>query len=216
MHNKQKARAVAMHGDGVSFQLLFTRKEAIVSKRGDYTSVSMGVCGSRGKAGEPSLPWRRIYVFIPEGATFRRVTFKSGKVAVFASNALIQPIQPLMKLDASSQAPFKMAGPNPKVYGSAGAWPKTPVHFAAVRRLGGLQMALVDVCPFQYYPAARKLGMMKELSVTIEFKPAAKTAGLPPPSAAMIEYKRRMTERVGGMVINPENARMAFNGYIGI
>ena len=193
-----------MHREYVSFELLFTVKEAVLSKRGKYTSVSIGICGPRGKVGEPALPWRRIYVFIPNGATFHRVTSETRKVSPLVSDALIQPIQPLI-LMASAAVPFKQAGPNPEVYASTEAWPQTPVHFVAVRRLGGLQMAQLEVCPFQYFPAIRKLDLVQEMAVKIDLGRTVKPPAPAPCSAALMQFKHRMAERVRKMVINPEH-----------
>jgi hypothetical protein len=57
--------------------------------------------------------------------------------------------------------------PDRSLYRSSAAWPKLFIRFAGIRRTGGLAVAAIEICPFQYHPRARRLDLIKKLSFSV-------------------------------------------------
>ena len=188
--------------ESVSMVLPFETEQFEIVKRGIYTAVLAKEGAPRGEAGDPALPWRKFFVYIPDGAKVRGARFEVRRTAPLCTDALIEPVQPDVPIFETERV--RSVHPNPGIYERADVWPPVPGRFIVVRHLGGKQLAEIEVCPLQYRPAQRRVDVVAELHVEIDFSqpPAALRAELTP---AARRFERRTVARVKQYVLNPDH-----------
>jgi hypothetical protein len=192
----------------VSFTMDFSPSDVIISKRGDYTTVSMSKSAPHGETGEPALPWKKILIAIPENSTVQKLTTRISKQIDLASNVIVDPIQP--NIPTTDLSDFKIAQPNQEIYRRAKIWPPELAKFLTVRKIAGKSVAEIIVCPFQYQPVSKKLNLVTELNfvITYDAQPEKKITA---PSKAALVYEERSIDRIRNMVVNPANVKSIFD-----
>ncbi len=205
------ARSVRGKQNSVSFILDFTPRDVIISQRGEYTTVSMSKSAPRGETGEPSLPWRKVYVSLPEGAKVKTVNFKINKQALLTANVVIDPIQPNVPTDNIQS--YKQIKMSPVVYARVKNWPKTLAEFITVRFIGGKPVAEIAVCPFQYQPETKNLYLVQELAITLTFDAAVRPQ-IQPPSKSAVLFEAHTLTKIKDLVVNPTQVKSIFKPKI--
>lgn len=137
-----------------------------VTVRGrSYQAVRVEQTVPRGMPGEPELPVYRFAVAIPPGSEPRvtvsgseRVSFRDVSLPPAPRTALLPParghgLQPV----SLPTDPVPVAEPYPAVR----------ARIVRTGRLRSMDIAYVEVCPFQYYPSQRLLCLDRNLTVTV-------------------------------------------------
>lgn len=118
----------------ISMVLSFQVDEFQAIRRGMYTAILTSQGAPRGEAGDPALPWRKLLVYVPDGASSGQAKFTVRRATQWLSGVPVEPIQPEVPISESELV--KPVGPNSGVYRQSDVWPEQPGHAVAVRRLG--------------------------------------------------------------------------------
>lgn len=129
-----------------------------------FKQVNIKGTGFISDAGKPLLPSFGRYVQIPRGCSFR-VSVKRGKPTVF-EDVLVLPSQAQL-VDNSQADTFKY---NQTFYKKPGAYPKNVVGVRGPLEMDDYAALLLNVSPFQYFPAKKKLVGYGNIAVTIKLK----------------------------------------------
>ena len=115
--------------------------------------------------GRPALPVHYDVVILNEGSD-PALTFETGKAQIL-SPVLVRP--------AFAPATDRHGDPEPgfvidsAFYKTQGPWPSSAVSVVGVLKIRGIRLAIIQICPFSYNPADRKLLFYSSLSYKIRF-----------------------------------------------
>ncbi len=123
----------------------------------------------RGVPGEPDLPVMRFVVAVPPGTrpsvevtTSDRVSYRGVDLPPAAREALLPVAGRGMEPVIVQVPPSLVSEPYPQVR----------ARVVQTGRIRSLDVAYVEVCPFQYYPSQRLLCLDRDLTVTVTTPPA--------------------------------------------
>jgi hypothetical protein len=146
------------------------------------------------------MPWKKIFVSVPWDTVLENVNLKKVKTIPLAENIIIEASQ--LDLSAPRQE-IQYFPPNPELYNSDLIWPREFVKLNGIRKIGGFAIVDVEICPFRYHLAAKKLELVESADITINY--SQKGTPLEKPYTAMArKHEKKFTDRVMSMVINPE------------
>lgn len=134
----------------------------------DWDRISIDGYSHLQEIGKPALPARFEFVAIPNHA-HARVEIVDIQTEVI-SNIWVHPaLQPASDEAGAEEPQFEI---DEQFYKSQQLWPAEAVQINEIRKYRGNDLALLQVCPVQYQPAAKKLIRIKEMKVRIVFEQA--------------------------------------------
>lgn len=183
----------------------FSRDDVVISEGKEASSVLLlrGWVPSD-RPGEPALPFRRCLISLPSDATHVTAQAKAGPRVRLADHVKVAPGQPNMPTLIGAR--IERMDIDRRVYASDAEWPEATCRVAGVRKLGGLTIAEVDVCPFRYKPMSGTLDLVIEVELIVRFT-APETKRAEPPSLAEVRHEERIGERVRALVANAGDVR---------
>ena len=135
-----------------------------------FKQINIKGTGFITEAGKPLLPSFGRYVQIPRGSVFS-VSVKKSKATVF-EDVLVLPSQAQL-IDNPQADTFKY---NQAFYRKSGAYPKNIVGVRGPLEMDDYTALLLNVSPFQYFPAKKKLIGYGNIAITIKLKAQKGTA----------------------------------------
>lgn len=116
-----------------------------------------------GREGAPDLPSLSKFIALPQGAS---VNCSFTVVNSYSEPGLkIPPAPKVIKLDEPAQELKK----DPVVFNTNEFYPAQPVTVSEVRKIRGVDVAVLAVTPFQYNPVTEELQVLREINIRIEF-----------------------------------------------
>jgi hypothetical protein len=146
----------------------FPLSDLSFSKMDSFDLVSLKGCGFMTETpGTPMLPQKAISVLVPAGAKVLRVSSQVTKHADIPGQFLVFPIQPPAPLSANE--PQVPVAPDPAVYDTTATYPQYSVSLSGQGSMCGFRIASLLVNPVEYLPRDRKLRVVADLEVRIEY-----------------------------------------------
>ena len=156
--------------------------------------------------GQPMLPVQPVRVALPPGMAVTGVSVVDVVRQEIAGEYTIFPAQPPRRVsDPADQEDF--VAPDPATYASAEAYPAALADFSYQTDLTGQSIAVIGVCPVQYFPRERRLQLCTSLTVVINGVGGYECGDYLPPSIS--EYGRTIYEQMlTAAVVNPEDVEL--------
>lgn len=199
--NSPMDKIVSEEQKKVQATIRVSKDEVSLKEYKPFNIITLEKSYHRGKAGEPSLPWRKYYASIPWDAIPRKLKINDVAVVPLATKVYVEPYQPNVP-DTGKMVEW--VRPNSQIYVSDEIYPKDFIRIGGIRRIGGFAMAEIEVCPFRYYPHSKRLELIERLDLSliyiqkgIQLKKSR--------SITALRQERKSEERVKGLVINPEH-----------
>ncbi|MCU0613344.1 MAG: C25 family cysteine peptidase, partial [Candidatus Eisenbacteria bacterium] len=139
--------------------------ESVTIRGHGYRSVRLDGALPLGRAGEPDLPVYRFAVAIPTG-TKPSVTVTASKRASYR-DVSIPPAPREAVLPRGRGYGFESLTIPVEAVGVSEPYPAARARIVRTGRIRSLDVAYVEVSPFQYYPSQRLLCLDRDLVVTI-------------------------------------------------
>lgn len=114
--------------------------------------------------GTPNLARSSRFVAVPQGAKVK-VTIVSSRID-HRENIDIAPAPELpLESDDSPLAYIK----DMSIYGKDAFYPESPVLVSPLRKIRGVDVVIVSVCPFQYNPVTKELLIYRDIQIRLDF-----------------------------------------------
>ena len=139
---------------------------SVAGKKIAFKEVNIDGTGFISESGKPLLPSFGRYIQIPPDCAYSISVTKSKSVTF--EDTLIYPSQEQITDSPGRKDEFEY---DRAFYKKAAAYPKSIVGTAGPFEIDEYPCILLNVCPFQYYPAKRKLVGYSKITVTIKLKP---------------------------------------------
>ncbi len=146
--------------------------------------------------GKPILPIAVYSFLLPPDAEIKDVEIISKKVEAIEGNYLLYPGQKPTPLSFPA-TPF--IPPDPVVYNSSAPYPERVLDYVKSGLLAGYRIAGLKVYPLQYIPTERKLFLIKEMKVKINYE-----EGRFIPLSLTRKQRETFEEEVKLLIENPE------------
>ena len=117
--------------------------------------------------GAPALPTISMKIVIPENTSFADYSVSEKKETIL-NDCTVYPTQPPVPTDGTT-APW--VKPDPAIYGREGVFPVKESEFSGEHTLGAYRFVTIEFSPFRYYPAEKRLEMVKSVEVNINTLP---------------------------------------------
>lgn len=114
--------------------------------------------------GMPNLPGNGRYIAIPEGAK-PILKISSSRIETY-ENISIAPAA-YIPLDTEKDKPCKK---NQDVYSKNAFYPANPAILSPVTQMRGVDVAVLNIIPFQYNPVTKQLKVYRDLKVDVIFE----------------------------------------------
>jgi hypothetical protein len=190
------------------FTVEFSADDLAFSRVQGFDRVDLPGAGHLAEPGLPQLPAEQVRVALPAGFAAVAARVVDLRAVTLPGSYSILPAQPATPLSAPATS---FVGPDPSVYGRAAAYPAAPVRLLGQTDLAGQAMAVLEVVPLAFLPAAGGLRLATSITLEIDgadgyvcrdFLPARASA------ATREDYAARLR----AMVINPDDVRPATGG----
>ncbi len=143
--------------------------EEVIRRGTNYTAVKLPGAESFAEPGEPMLPVYRFAVAVPPGRTPQVYVNISSRVSfrdVTPPPAPLETIMPRRRGEGMEPRLLEV----PAEY-SASTYPKTRGRVVARGRIRSLDVAYIEVCPFEYFPRQELLCLDQNITVIIRTEP---------------------------------------------
>jgi len=186
--------------EGITVQLDFAPGGVSLSKSGGYDVVKLAGCELSGEPGEPLLPVKAVYVWVPADFVVGTVSVLRVERKELDGTFKIVPAGPVLPMPGRPLGACVV--PDPKTYRLNRLVPASFVRSQGTGWLAGYQILSLVVFPVQYLPAQGKLFLNTsiELGVFGSKRPAAPL--LPARRSALFDAATK--RQVASLVINPE------------
>ncbi|MCK4546176.1 MAG: hypothetical protein KAW17_01930, partial [Candidatus Eisenbacteria sp.] len=175
----------------------YTFSEPMIEIRDGYTYVHMEGLQEIANPGEPLLPIQGARLLLPPGEEVVRIEVVPGVREILPGEHLVAPGQTEYPL--SQAGPFNPTLPNPRIYGSALAFPSELGFYVTTERVRGYDIAFVRLYPVEYTPATGTLAYYSSLDLRVVTSPSTVAAE----QAAMFRADDRTRDRVARLIDNP-------------
>jgi hypothetical protein len=213
MTEKRKEKKGMQSLSPIRLSLQFKKNEVSIADRGETSGVLIKDGVIWGEPGTPALPWRRLLVAIPWDAKVGEIKVEARGASVLSEGILVEPIQPNKPTLLGASIPRQPL--DRKFYASKQIWPARLVRFIRSRRLGGIAMAEIEVCPFKYHLAEKRLELCEQLDLTVALSSTGKLREKPC-SIRALKYEHRIAQYAKKQVLNPEIFDSVIHGLDGI
>jgi hypothetical protein len=174
-----------------------------------YDLVSLPDAGYLSDPGRPQLPVLEARVALPAGFAATGVRVLETRWLDLPGAFSILPAQPAAPTAVGAGG--SLVPPDPQVYGASDAFPGRLLRFVRQTDLAGQGMAVIEVTPIEYTPAAGTLRLATAITFAIDGAPGYVCGDYLPANASAAK-REAYTERIREMVINPADARPAHGG----
>jgi len=117
-----------------------------------------------GDPGTPNLARSARYVAIPQGSEVRATIVSSRVDSRSGIEIAPSPELPLESDDSPLTYVKDMA-----IYGKDAFYPESPVLISSPRKIRGVDVVIVSICPFQYNPVTGELLIYRDLRLRLDF-----------------------------------------------
>lgn len=135
----------------------------------DFKHVSLrGQSGATSQPGFPELPIITHQFLLPQGARKISVSIVNARYSVLDSNAFLRPAQPPVPLNGEAKTCW--LPPDSSAYASESPYPVAPCRLDRISARGEYLLVSVEVYPFKYYPAQRRLEALSAGELVVEYQ----------------------------------------------
>ena len=145
-----------------------------IKTSGQFSSVNLSGGQLYGEPGSPALPWLGTKILLPLGEEAVSISVKLSQPQIFKLDKPIEPIQSQFPFSQTDLPP--LLGPDPAIYNSDLAWPRSVHNGVNTHFLAGHPINFSAVCPFEYYPLRNELVWYRLVSVTVESTPSVRAS----------------------------------------
>ncbi len=161
--------------------------------------------------GKPRLPARTVRVAIPEGMRVTGIRSASVESIALPGTYTIYPAQWPQPIGPPLGDSGTFAEPNPSVYASPDVYPSRWVALTGQADLAGQNLAILQVLPLRYSPAAGRLTRATSMEVILEGEPGRICGDYLP--SRISEGSRAAYERIlEETVMNPADVELQVSG----
>ncbi len=147
-----------LQGSFVERELDIEGKKLELKNEGSTTIVTVKGFELDGISGEPLLPQKPIFIWLPEGAQPESVKITGIRRTVVAEGVVLKHAQPPAILPIpGAEIPPKRVDRNAAIYSSPSAYPSTPIKLVGCGRERGNRVAELIFYPVIYYPATGRV-----------------------------------------------------------
>lgn len=147
------------------FRIPFQHNHLCVPKHGEYASISIRGGYETGKAGEPAIPWRRFYIYLPSDPGGLQLEVKTGQPVTIEKDITVVARQ--REVPTMDGTQVRWVPPDESVYSSKEFWPEVGHQLGSIRRTGRFSLAEILMCHFRYYFKERKLDLYPDIEVSL-------------------------------------------------
>jgi len=166
-----------------------------------YDRIEFAGGGSLAEIGAPALPAVQVRVALPEGAVLSGLSVRVESVEAVPGRFTVWPAQPPLAM--SAPRPETFVPPDAALYASAAPYPSEAAVYLRHADLGGQGMAILELRPVRYRPAAGALEVLTRLTLEIETAAGGECGDYLPPGASP-RQREELEARVRALVVNPE------------
>ncbi len=148
-------------------------------------------------AGEPRLPYECYYVVLPHGEIIDNVDVTLEHHQVIDGEFDI----PCAQMPYPIGHPATISPRDPKIYGTDESYPIKDWELLGVKRLSGVDIAIVTVFPYKYNPVRRELSYYRKVVICLGTSPDAATREQ---QSRMICRSKEAYRRWEELTVNPE------------
>jgi hypothetical protein len=131
----------------------------------DFTQLSVPLIGAAGDAGTPALPFKGIYIEIPEGSEPELSIIDYATENHDLANPII-PVQP----DVAETAPRPPFTFDDAAYSDNSFIPASPVQIMEVGHMRNKRVAFVQIYPFKYNPVTGENVVYTNLTFSLDIQ----------------------------------------------
>ena len=177
----------------------FRFDEPVIVKRSDgYVDLTAPALVPAAVPGDPVLPSYPAKLLIPHGFDFVSLRVTHAAPVLLGRGLRINYSRGHFP---TLQDPARPVAPNRRIYLSSADYPADRAAFQGIHELKGYRLALVNLQPFVYRPAAGELYFIPELKVHLELTPTRDASASP-----LLRASWRDRDEVRRLADNPEAA----------
>ena len=165
-------------------------KEPNISKINEFDVITVEDCGFTSNVGEPMIPVRTVFVFVPPDMQVKDVQF-SVVTRTLPDTYYLYPSQ----LPANTYFVPDFVEPNPEIYNLSSPIPAEPVEFIGTTEFRGYKLALINVYPIKYVPKTGEATFIESVQLQL-IAESAVPSKIPPKMTAVDNW-------VANNVLNP-------------
>ena len=197
------------------YSVQFSRNDLSFDKLMNYDIVRLNDRSYLNSAGSPMMPLKTIRIALPEGMSAKGVSVIEINSEIIIGEFNILPAQPPMEISRSDERPI-LVEPNMTIYGSNSAYPPSSVEFVRQSDLAGQSMAVINLYPLRYIPAAKRLELLTSIRFVIEGEGGYECGDYLPENISQ-ENLKLYEQRLKEISVNPEDVslRLAISGKRG-
>jgi len=191
----------------ISVTATFTPDDIEFSKTLDYDVVRLKGNGNYlTDPGKPWVPVREIKIALPQDMKATAITGINITIESLNGEFELLPSQKPQKLDIDRQA-MEFIEPNLSIYTSIAAYPQNSVELIGQSDLAGQPMAIVRICPVQYFPVEKQLKIIRSISFSIEGSDDY-ICGDYLPSNISVKTRDYYDNHTRTLVVNPDDVKL--------
>lgn len=130
----------------------------------DQIKIKDAPCG--GNPGEPRLPVKDAYIFIPQGKTVSDITVTFDRMSYLGAGFMIEPVGEPVALSTNSEAPLPI--PDETIYNYTNQFPGKLFTNVGTYWKKGYQILVLKLHPVQYIPITGELYYYHNLMVSVD------------------------------------------------
>ncbi|KPL04328.1 MAG: hypothetical protein AMJ90_01095 [candidate division Zixibacteria bacterium SM23_73_2] len=153
----------------LSRTLSFVPESFTFEKSKGYDLVKLKSYHLTNVPGEPALPTKNIFLYLPDNAKVVGLEIKRQVKEKLPKDYQIFPSQPPRPTMESNQ-PISFFPPDPKVYNSSSPYPEIPIKYIKTGTLGGRKIALLKVSPLYWIPKDKSLYLNKQIDFELKYE----------------------------------------------
>ena len=139
--------------------------QPVVTEREGYQQITLEGCLPSGQEGEPSLPWQKVSLILPQGQEAIGMQVEFFDYMELEGSYKILPCQKPRPLSSEEDIPFAL---NEDVYRSSTPYPTRNYGTVSTQYLNGVAFAFGGFTPVRYIPSTGKVLVANTVKVIIE------------------------------------------------
>ncbi|MBM3313017.1 T9SS type A sorting domain-containing protein [candidate division WOR-3 bacterium] len=180
----------------------FDQIDLVITSKDGFDNIELRGGVTLTQPGSPRVPRVVEALVIPSGATPVRVELTGEEWVTLPGTYKVGPAQPDFPLPqpGKTRTPT-LHPPNPAIYGSSEAYPKTVAMLTGSGTWAGYRIAHVELHPVRYIPTTGELQVASKLSYKLEYAGGA---------SAVVATERQQAEfgdMVRTLVVNPNDVK---------
>ncbi|MFH1038405.1 MAG: C25 family cysteine peptidase [PVC group bacterium] len=197
------------HAETVSYTCKF--EPPTVTAVDGYHDVSMAGTETFGKEGEPSLLVRPVKLLLPPETEVINITIRPGAKRSLAGNYLVRPGS--RQVHGACPCPGEATTVLSEIYRSGSPYPAKTYSFLGIQRLNGCRLAVINLYPVEYLPAAGKLSYFSSLSIDLELVPKKWSGSSPGAVAPRFRDGEQTKRRLKSLADNQADVNGFYEHY---